>query len=399
MKQYTITVEDQPYPGRTVWLCPGTGKGDGSAIRPFRVQSPDDFDNLIKGYHGDNHKGPVAFRLMPGEYFTRGCWNHIHYATLWEGDCLIGSTDAIIKLEDPFMETDGQGRPDVHVLSVGSDYHRAGRNRVENIIIEGKTNIPDGFTTAGIRLYGNGMIVRNVDVTGLCGSLDPVQTPGEKIALEAFGISFGFGDGVVETCEVRSIIENDYLSAFSACSSFAGVVFSDCIATARQSHAAFTVYGNTSVRNCKSTGFGYGIYNDSQPVLNAWVTGGSFECGRVGVGIVSPNGDHKCGIYVRDAYFRAPDVLLELIGKDGMFDDILLDSCRYEYGKTGKATLFSTDSKDVSLIRFRNCVVPDQLRVNNPNKVPYSVEGMMSWSGKRFMDTKPQGLTATVEEV
>lgn len=395
MKQYTITVEDQPYPGRTVWLCPGTGNGDGSASRPFRVQSPDDFDNLIKGYHGDNHKGSVAFRLMPGWYHTRGCWNHHGYATLWSGDALLGEAGVDIIIKDPVTQTDGKERPDVHILSAGSPYIYANRCRVEGVAIWGANIRPGLFVTSGLRCYGSYHKVSSVRVFNVYGSYEPVQTASGNIPLEAFGISFD-GGGVVDDCCVDASQPKAYVSAFSGAKG--GVSFRNCDAIGENQHAAFTIYSNCSVINSNAVGFAYGIYNDSEVVKNALVTGGTFECGRVGIGVVSVNRDYKSGIYVRDADFRSLDVLLELIGKDGMFDDILLDSCRYEYGKTGKATLFSADAKDVSLVRFRNCVVPDQLRVNNPNKVPYSVEGMMSWSGKRFLDTKPQGLAAMVEE-
>lgn len=400
MKQYTITVEDQPHPGRTVWLCPGEGKGDGSASRPFRVKTPDDFDNLIKSYHGEECKGPVAFRLMPGTYYTRGAWNHPDFATLWNKDALIGEAGSILGLADPVTETNGVERPDIHVLSVGSDYHTSDECRVENLSIIGNL-IAGKYVTSGVRCYGVGTILRGLWIDKIYGSIDPVQAPWAKIPLEAFGVSFSRAShGVVGDCRVLGYQKpKSYLSAFSGAS--LGVVFRDCCAYGSNQHAAFTLYSGCVVDSCESNGFGYGIYNDSENVSNARVIGGSFDCGRVGVGLVADKAQSKASITIRDAYFNTPSLLLELISRGGAFADILVDSCRLWASANEKRTLFSTDGTpdNTRLVRFRNCVVPDLLRVNNPNKVPYSMEGMMSWSGKRFLDTKPVGLTAMVEEV
>lgn len=189
-----------------------------------------------------------------------------------------------------------------------------------------------------------------------------------------------------------------YLSAFSGSSG--GVSFRDCEAFGESQHAAFTLYSGCVVDSCEAKGFAYGIYNDSETVCNARVTGSSFDCDRVGVGLVADKAQAKASITIRDANFITPSLLLELINRGGAFYDILVDSCRFWASENEKRTLFSTNGTpdNTRLVRFRNCVVPDLLRINNPNKVPYSVEGMMSWSGKRFMDTKPSGLTAMVEE-
>lgn len=390
-----------------MWISPGDSaaevKGSGRATDPYRVASGKQFDQIFRDIHlRAVGAEPTAFRLMPGKYFTRGCWAHPNFATLWRGDALIGSTDVVIALADPVTETDGKQRPDLHVLSAGSPWLSGYQCRVENLRIDGGFN--DGaarkgrFVTSAFRAYGTGVHVSSVEVDGIGGSIEPVPTPSGAMPLEAFGISFEMGaGGRVRDCVVRSsTLSKRYVSAFSAAgASPDGVVFEDCLAIGQEDHAAFTVYDGTVVRNCRAAGFGYGIYNDTGSARRVLVDGGHFEVGRVGVGCVAVKTfDQKHGFRIRDARFVFGSALnpvgIELIAKpgwDGIFQDFSIGDCRFEADEGGVFTIISTDAPSSKLVDIRivDCVFPDPARLNVPEGNAVELFGNRNWAGEYFM--------------
>ncbi|TXH46075.1 MAG: hypothetical protein E6Q97_30335 [Desulfurellales bacterium] len=397
---------------REVWIVPGNGsanKGIGTQCNPLRVTTPQDFDDVFRKKHAAHR--PTAYRLMPGTYFTQGCWAHPKFATLFSGDALIGTTGVNIYLSSPVTVTNGTKRPDLHVIGAGSPFEAGAECRIENVSILGldyESEADDRFVTSGLRCYGQNCLVRNVEVNGLRGSYDPVQTVSGKIALEAFGISFETGQGCrAIDCRVDAHSEqNDYVSAFSAAPClFDGVVFDRCAARGAYQHAAFTVYANTVLRNCRSGGFAYGIYNDTGTIFDVSVDGGFFECNRVGLGLVAtfPAGA-KRSVWVNGARFmfpkwQSPPVGIELIAKPNVpdleFSDIAVTRCLFE--SESRFTLVSTDApaRLLKLIRVSDSIVPLDTRLNAPEGHTMRFTGLLAADGTPFLDTKPAGKVAT----
>lgn len=418
MKTYTVTLNDEtetPTALREVWIAPGnesTAKGSGRASDPWRVSTPYQFDQIFRAFH-TRPEGPMpmAFRLMPGRYYTQGCWAHPGFATLWAGDALIGSTDVVIAVSEPVRETNGVRRPDLHVVSAGSPYQAGEFCRVEDVTIDGGFGLgvlaKDVFVTSGLRLYGSGSRVTRVEVDGIGGSYEPVTTPSGKMPLEAFGISFETGSGGrVRDCVVRSsTLSKRYVSAFSAAPApFDGVVFEDCVAYGREDHAGFTVYDGTVVRNCRSRGFAYGIYNDTGNARRILVDGGEFIVGRVGIGIVAVRPDEqKHGIKVRDARFSFQMVRwpigLELISKpewNECFQDLNIRGCRFECDEDiNPFTIVSTNAPKDKLvaIKLNACIWPEPARINAPEGNAIELAINADWSGVYF--EKKSGLVAS----
>lgn len=414
IKTYRVTLQDEADNetalARELWIAPGkdsTRKGSGSASDPYRVSTPQQFDDVFRAVHlRDGGPMPTVFRLMPGRYYTQGCWAHPGFATLWASDALIGSTDVVIAVSEPVRETNGVRRPDLHVVSAGSPYQAGEFCRVEDVTIDGGFGLgvlaKDVFVTSGLRLYGSGSRVTRVEVDGIGGSYEPVTTPSGKMPLEAFGISFETGSGGrVRDCVVRSsTLSKRYVSAFSAAPApFDGVVFEDCVAYGREDHAGFTVYDGTVVRNCRARGFAYGIYNDTGNARRVLVDGGEFIVGRVGVGIVAVRpDDQKHGIKVRDARFYFDQVAwpigLELIAKpnwNGRFQDINVRGCRFECEDVFEPfTIISTDAPKEKLcgIKLNACIWPDPARINAPSDNDIELTVNSDWGGVYF-ERKP----------
>lgn len=399
-----------------IWIQAGVGvedSGIGTQSRPFRVNTPDDFDNLfIKRHTAEHGHFPTVYRLMPGVYRTRGCWAHPKFATLWDYDALIGAGDATIHLMDPVCETDGKNRPDIHVISAGSPYNRANRCRVDGIDIHGRSDVHAKtglYVTSGLRFYGQASLANQVAVAGIRGSYTPVATPSGKIALEAFGISFDStaDAGRVINCFVNAKDNaNCYVSAFSAAPGVVdGVVFDDCTAYGEKQYAAFTVYRNTVIRNGRARGFSYGIYNDTGDIENVTVEGGYFNCDRVGIGLVAtfPAGS-KRSILVDKARFsfprrEAPPVGIELIKKDNTpgVDFWNIHATRCEFASDARFTLVSTDAPAhlLRLVRVSDSIIPLDTRLNVPDGHTMRFTGLISPEGTPYLDTKPTGLVTT----
>jgi hypothetical protein len=391
-------------PVAEIWIAPGfaTKKGKGTAANPYRVSSPQEFDEVFRKVHTQSdNPAPTVFRLMPGDYFTQGCWAHPKYATLWAGDALLGTTGVVVKLAEPVMETQGRKRPDIHVLSAGSPFTAGNNCRVENLLIDGGANLDTVakglYVTSGLRIYGVHNLIHRVEVQDVCGSYSPVQTPSGKIPLEAFGISFeaGYGNRVRDCRVIITMQGNTYVSAFSAASArFDGVVFENCHADGQGQHAAFTCYDSTIVKSCSAYGFSYGIYNDTGSATRVLIDGGEFSVARVGIGLVGvAPGSAKAMILARDVRFDFKDsahpVGLELIAKpewDGVFQDIEMRGCRFGGTDKNVFTLISTDANaaQLLLVRAKDCIGPRGMRCNLPEGHRIELLGNMTWGGEYF---------------
>lgn len=417
-RTFTMTLDEivaeNPTPRRELWIAPNEGgqdSGTGTPSSPLRVSSPQDFDAIFRSRHTADGHSPTIYRLMPGEYRTQGCWAHPAFATLWQCDAIIGSENVVLKLADPVTETNGTERHDVHVLGAGSPFESGNFCHVEGIqIFGGGSELRDRrvFTTSGLRFYGSGCRAIRVDVGGLSGSIDPVPTASGVIPLEAFGISFASGErGRVRDCQVAGGPGGvSYLSAFSSApASIDGVVFEDCAAHGTFEHAAFTVYRNTTLRNCRGTGFGYGIYNDTGDVENVNVDGGLFFCDRVGLGLVATvTGGAKRSVIVDKARFRFPRRISKPVGielilrSDSPNPDFWnIHATRCEFSSDDRFTLVSTDApaRLLRLVRVSDSIIPLDTRLNVPDGHTMRFTGLISPEGTPYLDTKPTGLVTT----
>lgn len=358
IRQQTV---DQPiWPGRNGY--------------PYLFRPSEYMDPALPLFHDE------AFRLKlgAGKFMHRGAWAwteyNNRYAMIRSNCSLIGEgrwTDLV--LSDPVTSTGGKQRPDVHMIGVGSDYVNADGAVVEGINLSVASSVPkDVLVTSGIRGWGDDIRIRNVRVSGLRGSVDPVGPL--SIPYEAFGISFDLmGGHIVEDCYAEG---RNYFSAFSA--SFLGTTFRDCRSESDSGYAGFTVYNNTKVIDCEAKWFAYGVYNDTEDMSDVYVDRSTFIVRRVGVGIVSVDSNHyKCFLHVRDSHFvssvasRDPWVGLEIIDKAGntKFENMEFVGCTFE---GDQLTIFSTNAKpgNVQGVRFIDCQFPKNCKLRaNGNEI------------------------------
>lgn len=382
-----------------IWITPDSGgqdKGIGTHSRPFRVRTPDDFDVILSTSKRKTTTGGLPgtrFRLTSGQFLTRGAWAYAAqgYAMLRGADELVGdgSRRTALQVDSPILETDGKARPEAHILTVGSLYRSdTHSNRVSGLSLQSAHRL----TTAGLRVYAPDVDVRDVRVTGAHGSGEPVAGPSGTIPYEGFGISFGGnGSGEVQDCIVTQRFANSYLSAFSG--GTGRVVFRNCYALGMwdaPGYAAFTIYRDTIVENCRCKGFKYAVYNDTADMIGSEVTDCRFEVSYSGVSLVAKPQTVKRELRVTDCQFRyvpepgqtAPCIGLQMVGKQATFRAIEVRGCRFITQSKGQAFyLLSSDATDAEFVEIFDPVCPDGAIVSAPYH-DATIAAARDWSGR-----------------
>lgn len=327
--------------------------------------------SIKPGEYIDNHlsTGPGHFSLGCGKFLTRGVWVMKYFATISDQSALRGRGPdwTSLNLDKPVMAADGEDRPDVAIINIGSDYANGSGCVVEDLSIYAYYHrTGSALVTSGVRGCGHDIRVSRVRISGIRGSVKPYGPL--AIPYEAFGISFGKGSGghVVSCCRVEGEV-GSYFSAYSANSDgIYPTVFERCDAKCADGYAALTVYDNAVFRDCMADTFAYGVYNDTEDIrLGARVEGCRLDVSRVGVGIVAVEGAGKIkrGLRVRDTVFTCLSedkwVGLELIDKTkdkiAEFCDIEFVGCKFRGAE--RLTLLSTDASrnNVRGVRFIDC--------------------------------------------
>jgi hypothetical protein len=294
-------------PQHEVWLAPkgaSTVPGKGTQFNPLRVGTPQEYDAVFTRPLEAIRTSPKVFRLYPGDYYTRGVWafEAQNYHAIGSGESLIGSgsrrTTVHLDADSAPFTTNGQPRPDIGVLWVGTYMGRAEYMRVEGLCLHGhQDKFPaEKLVTSGVRVTGSHFVIRDVGVQGLRGSV-PAQYeafPISSINFEGLPLTNpADGGGLIEDCWTRSMADNSYVSAISLGFRPCGrpivpSVIQRChVDSGRGNYFGFSACHSTTIRDSSCRGVKQAVYNDTDSVQDLLVYDNQFETEYAGMSLIA----------------------------------------------------------------------------------------------------------------